>query len=710
MSRGRRYRFVFVLCGWLSPAVGFPTCMARMQAERACSARREHRMWTEQDWQGFFGALNLDYPGLERTKELVEAGELESAKSAFVDYIKSRRRPRYFVDWRQMPGPHERPETPHVSRAAQDALQLKYTVCGIPHRFHGEIDWTANPTDPFDPEWTWQLGRFHWWRDLGRAYWESGDGKYARQFVRELRSWIGSNPMPEGCDNSVGSRWRTIECGIRLCGSWPMAFYHFLPSPSFTDDDVVMMIASMAQQAEYLHRYPQGGNWLTMEANGMGHVGVLFPEFKRAEAWRGDAIARLHRELDEQVYPDGVQKELTSGYHYVSLNNFLGLARICLLNHVLLPEDYIPKLERMWAAGMWAMMPDRSLPLVNDAWHVDVPATLRTALEYFPEREDFRWMATDGRNGTPPDHLSHFFPWAGWAVMRSGWGRQDNYLFFDVGPFGMGHQHEDKLSFIIHAHGHCLLRDVGSYAYERSPMRSYVLSPYAHNTVLVDGKGQRRRGQRHTYVNQQPQHNPWQNTETLDFCQGVYEDGFGEQVDRTVTHRRAILFVKPEYWIVQDTLEPRDGEPHSYRALFHLGAEEAVAEGPRARTLRDGANLHIFAAGEDLHAQIIKGQTEPHYLGWVGVHGRHGKRPMPVACFDWKATGNSTVLYVFYPTRPGEQSPVKALDTLPGNEGLRAALVFEDGRRDIISIADDTWQVKRLNADSSTAAVLSVQP
>jgi hypothetical protein len=32
----------------------------------------------------------------------------------------------------------------------------------------------------------------------------------------------------------------------------------------------------------------------------------------------------LYEELDNQVYPDGVQIELSSGYHHVSLNNFLG--------------------------------------------------------------------------------------------------------------------------------------------------------------------------------------------------------------------------------------------------------------------------------------------------------------------------------------------------------------------------------------------------
>jgi len=377
----------------------------------------------------------------------------------------------------------------------------------------------------------------------------------------------------------------------------------------------------------------------------MCHVGVLFPELKRAETWRKEAIRRLHRELDVQVYPHGPQKELTTGYHYVALRNFLGLARICLHNDVPLPEDYVSKLERMWAAGMWAMMPSRDLPPGNDAWHTNVPGTLREALQYFPERDDFRWIATDGREGTPPDHTSHFFPWSGWAVMRTGWGRDDRYLFFDVGPFGLGHQHEDKLAFQIHAHGKYLLIDVGSY----------VVGPYAHNIVFIDGQPQNRRRARHTNTNAEPQTNHWFTSDVIDYCEGTYADGFGPKLDKTVTHRREALFLKPDYWLVLDTLTPQHDQEHAYTALFHLGTADAKADGARAETAGDDASLHIQAArAAPIACEIVKGQEQPHYLGWIGRHGVHSKRPMPVARYTWRASGPSRVLYVFYPTKRGQ--------------------------------------------------------
>ncbi|MCE5216994.1 heparinase II/III family protein [bacterium] len=656
----------------------------------------------------FFASLNLDYPGLERTKALVQAGDLAGAKAAYVKYLKVRETPRYYVNWRDKPEPDKRPANPDT-RGADQALKHLYYVCDVPLQFEDKIDWEANPTNPFNPEWTWQFGRHSWWSGLGRAYWNTGDEKYAQEWVWELRSWIHDNFLPERVNNSVGSRWRTIECGIRLQGSWPQAFYYFLSSPTFTDDDVVMMVKSMAEQAQYLYNYPTGGNWLTMEANGMCHVGVLFPEFKQAQTWREEAVKRLYTELDNQVYPDGAQKELTTGYHYVALGNFLDLARICMFNNISLPENYVSKLERMWAYGMWAMMPDRTLPYLNDAWNVNVPGTLRQALEYFPQREDFRWIATDGKEGRQPDHLSHFFPWAGWSVMRTGWGRDDNYMLFDVGPFGLGHQHEDKLAMVLSAYGKYLLVDVGSYAYERSAMRSYVVGPWAHNIVAVDGLTQARRNVRSSNVNTEPQTNPFHTTAAFDYCEGVYDDGFGPKNELKVVQRRQVLFVKPEYWVVVDTLTPPDAAEHQYASHFHLGTADAQASGATASTLGDSANLHILTAGrQPAVADIVKGQETPYYLGWIGTHGVGNKHPMPVARFTWKATGVTQTVYLLYPTRPGQECPVRQFHLLPG-DGLKAEIQFADGRRDVMDLGAD-WQVTRYAADGAVSAVLKVEP
>jgi len=90
------------------------------------------------------------------------------------------------------------------------------------------------------------------------------------------------------------------------------AYHLFLTSPSFTDDAIIDMLKSFIEHARHLMRWPTSGNWLAMEANGLMHIGVMFPELREAAEWRSTATKRLYAELDRQVYPDGAQIELTT--------------------------------------------------------------------------------------------------------------------------------------------------------------------------------------------------------------------------------------------------------------------------------------------------------------------------------------------------------------------------------------------------------------
>ena len=128
--------------------------------------------------------------------------------------------------------------------------------------------------------------------------------------------------------------------------------------------------SSTLEHGRYLRRYPTSGNWLTMEMNGLYHVGVLLGFVREASDWRRFALSRLLSELDTQIYPDGAQIELTPGYHNVALRSFLGPVDIAGAYGYHLPDDYLARLERMFEYNMWVMRPDRDAPRWNDSWHV----------------------------------------------------------------------------------------------------------------------------------------------------------------------------------------------------------------------------------------------------------------------------------------------------------------------------------------------------
>lgn len=675
-------------------------CIILLSANLLAStnARSENMEGPRLSDQEFFEMLNLDYPGLEKVKQAVSNSEIDEAKSKFVKHIKDRENPKWHFDW------HARPENPSTSgfdtttvdRYARNEL----VSVGVWHDFGGEIDWSINPMENKYREWTWQLSRHHFWRAMGRAYWKTGDEKYAKAFVFQMNSWVKQNLVPiDNAGNNTGSRWRTIETGIRTGQTWFPSFYYFLSSPSFDDESVLIMLKSFVEHAHHLMRWPQTGNWLTMEANGLFHIGVMLPEFKEAEQWRETAIDRLYKELDNQVYPDGAQIELSSGYHQVSLRNFTMPIKLAELNKIEVPGNYIAKLEKMCHYNLYAAMPNGQLPALNDGGWTNIRGYCREGFGYFPDRTDMQWMATDGKKGTRPKYDSYAFPYAGHFVMRSGWDKSDRYMLFDAGPFGYGHQHEDKLHFVLYAHGRVHVTDPGNYPYDSSQWRKYHISAFAHNTILVDGMPQKRRGfNRKLYVAKEPMDQNWYSGDDYDYIYGVFNEdpkkaegvieGYGPKRIQSVTHKREIIFVKPDYWIMLDTLTPHDEAEHSYESPFHLDAEAVEIDRDSKAVITknmDTGNLMIIPAMvPGLDVEVMLGQIEPYVQGWVR-EGNYGVRPIPTPTYTLKKKGTAYFAYVFYPTPKSEKSPVESvvLRNANSDEKIEVDVIFSNGEKHI---------------------------
>ncbi|MGA1199124.1 MAG: alginate lyase family protein, partial [Candidatus Latescibacterota bacterium] len=417
----------------------------------------------------------------------------------------------------------------------------------------------------------------------------------------------------------------------------------------------------------------------------------FFPEFKESEKWRDLAIQSLYLELDAQVYPDGAQIELSSGYHQVSLRNFVMGYAIGQLNGMPVPDDFVDKLERMYHYDLFMAMPNLLMPALNDGGQTDISTYLRGGFKFFPKRKDFQWAATSRKEGTAPANVSSAFPYAGHFVMRSGWDEQDRYLFFDGGPFGYGHQHEDKLNMMVYAYGRVHVVDPGNYPYDSSQWRAYVLSTRAHNTVMIDGLEQNQRGKpREEYVVSEPLPHTWISEKHFDYVSASYDLGYGPERDTTVTHTRSILFVKPDFWIVTDFLKASDENVHTYDAMFHLDADgAALVQDGRGVETRNGvgeSNLGIYGiANTEFSIEVVSGQEEPIVQGWIPRGKPYECQPIPTPVFKAQGKGTVVMSYVLYPIRAGEKSPVVQVDTFPVMaEGERAAIAgrvgFDDGK------------------------------
>jgi hypothetical protein len=236
--------------------------------------------------------------------------------------------------------------------------------------------------------------------------------------------------------------------------------------------------------------------------------------------------------------------------------------------------------------------------------------------------------------------------------MRSGWDKAARWACMDGGPFGMEHQHEDKLSVILSAYGRPLLVEGGVYTYDASDWRKYVLSARAHNLVMVDGleQNRRRKGARPQVV-KTPLPAIWESNETFDHAASRFDEGWGPAGLRNVTHTRHLFFFKPDFFVIEDELEPLDDKPHNYEALFHLNAPEATMDALQVSTKNSGPNLTIRALNVDA-VKIVKGQKEPVVQGWLPDRsgGYGAMKPIPTAVYTKSATGKTTMLYVLWPS------------------------------------------------------------
>lgn len=512
---------------------------------------------------------------------------------------------------------------------ADRAASGEVEVVGIPWSFpSNRIDWLFNPTErkgPFNPEWTWQLNRMYFWKDMAEAYRTTKDEKYARAFAMQLGDWLdqtGGVPAEEGY-NGCGSPWRTIEEGLRLMDAWPIAYDAFAASPSFAPKLKERFVASMRAQANHLVKHRSAGsNWLLIEMTGIYSFACRFPDFPESGTLRRTAAGTVCRALKEQQLPDGMHDELSSDYFVVFYMTAERVYRLARQHGYVaeLPRDFGDMLERGAEATLDMMLPGFVQPSFNDSWNTPSHEVLGRASDLFPNRRDFLWGATEGRKGKPPAGgrtASRFLPYAGFAAMRTDWSRNASCLVFDVGPLGQAHAHQDKLGFALWKGDEQLVFDDGGGQYDDSAQRRYALTAYDHNTLLVDGLAQRRKGPLKVAA---PIEAGWKTTAAGDVAYGVYDQGFGDSMLKLAVQKRTVAFDRrKDVFTVTDEVRSADGNAHVYELLFHVDSTNvAVSADATVATVDYGAGrrwkLELKAGGGTI--TTASGQLNPRLSGW----------------------------------------------------------------------------------------------
>ncbi len=670
-----------------------------------------------------FSAINLDHPGLETVKLQVQAGNFPAAKTSLAAYLRTRTNINWFFDWK-----NPTTNVGYNKTEADTNIAGTFSYGGYTNTFpNGDIDWlyTPNPSS----QWVSLINRMNFWPNLGTTYWGTGDAGYVTAWARQLRSWITQCPAPGSSSQSILSAWATIQAAERM-RTWPDTFLRFVLSPSLTDEDVILYLKSTIENTRYLRQYSIGAamnfNIDAWELNGIYTTATVFPELNEASEWRAFAVQQMDAQKQLQFYPDGVHIELSPRYHIGTLGFIAGIHQLAALNNRLadLPAGYIEGTENAYEFLLYNSAPSRLMPPFNDcgAANEDSRTYLQQGYSLFPHRTDFLW--TSG-GGTKPAKTSWLFPYAGYAAMRSGWESNANFLCFDAGPLGSsGHRHEDKLNIVIWAHGRELLFDSGGGSYESSIWRTWGTSSYSHNCITVDGLDQE--GGDGSYAATDADYQSpasiqmrWESGANHDFAAGVYNRGYGGNFNnRPAAQTRRVLFVKPDIYLVADTMVPNNTTAsRTYQARWHLLSPNTSLD-PATKTVvttdAGQANLAVvpcLGSGltvENISARLSNsGSTTPvlsEMLGWDQPNLSAGTQtPATTVTQTLSGTGTKHFLTLFLPLKAGQTNPVASINNPTATS---AEVSLTDGRRLLVEADPDPTRGLKLTEmlpDNSTA-------
>jgi hypothetical protein len=670
----------------------------RVRAAQWLNALAEREGWSSQtvvpNDAAFFGLLE---PDLMQNRELSAAAMLE--------HFRRRSRPRFF------PSFSEKQKTIDSLRSRFDSSALidrarritegSFDLLGFQNlHFGAPINWHLDPVsgvvtpnkhwseisylDPMqagDKKIIWELNRHAYFTTLGRAYWRTEDEVYAQTFVTHLNGWIQANPP------KLGINWASsLEVSFRAI-SWLWALHFFRDSPHLTPQlflRIIKLLYLHGRHLEtYLSTYFSPNTHLTGEALGLFYLGTLLPELQCAVRWRELGEGILLSQLGHHVRADGVYFEQSSYYHRYTTDFYTHLLILLRENDRRIAPQLEEKLKALLDHLMSITRPDGTTPLFGDDdggrlvfldEHAanDFRSALSNGAALF-QRSDYKYVASkaseetmwllghgglrviEGLESHPPDHESRDFPEGGYYVMRDRWTPDANYLLVDCGPHGglkHGHAHADALSFELAARGRNVLVDPGTFTYTGSKeLRDHFRSSFAHNTLTVDGES--------SSVSEGPfswkevaESFPlqWISRPRFDFFLGAHS-GY-ERLPSPVIHKRSLLFVKQDYWVMVDRVEATSAHAYSLNFQFDQGTTAEIVK-------QDGnpfVKARVDAPGlESLELWVCNDVGE-----WRSKQGQvsrcYGERvDAPMLSFELKAEDNQELITVLIPRAVGDE-------------------------------------------------------
>jgi asparagine synthase (glutamine-hydrolysing) len=495
-----------------------------------------------------------------------------------------------------------------------------------------------------DVKFTWEAARFPHAYFLGRsgAFHPEAAEMYAEAFNAQIASFLEQNPVGRGVHWNSGQ-----EIALRTV-AWQFGLQALGPHMCLSRRMQEAVSRSIYQFTIHLEKtiyYAENfvfNNHLLSEGLGLYLAALSLPasEEQRRLANRGRAI--LEEQADRQFYSDGGYICQSHNYQRGSLQLLLVATALARAIGETPCRSWLAAMERSLDFLVAHQNPsdgrlpnygfnDGSLPCVLSCCDFsDFRPTLQALsiasrgeriFESGPWDEEACWFLGGDALDTPlrePTRISVSFPHSGFHVLRGK--RNDSAAGFRCGDILDRFSQMDMLHLDVWWRGHNVLVDAGSYLYNGpEKWHSHFLRTESHNTVQVDG------------LDQMVHYNKfkclyWTKAKLLRFedngewaiCDGEHYS-YERHPGRCV-HRRSVLFVKDDIWVVVDRL---DGSGTHRIRLQWLGGEFPYTVGPnreaslQLRTPDGPFFVSVFDdEGRRVRGDVAAGQDDPP-RGWL---------------------------------------------------------------------------------------------
>jgi hypothetical protein len=716
---------------------GDPTRTSRFSNVRFIPLSVEQARRLPSHWETILAAIDRDHHAMQPVIEAADADRIDEARRLFIDHMRTRTEP---------PGPtwehvSDRQLASNWQEVADEVLAGRYGTLGFSAKFAESWTDTTGQThrwvtqeEPLQINWERENGHlnrhFHWVA-LAKAWDESGDARYAERAAAEVIDWVTREPFFWAHCPTVGGVWlmdgtvfrrgfmNTSNIGRRLELTWWPTFETLRHSDAFSDEALLAMLVGTIRQAELIMNptsfavHDDGGAHTTLA---LLQTSLLLTEFKASRRWEALALDRWDQIVERQFHPDGSHVSLSTGYNWATILTLENFIRLYEQLGRIPPKKSFDILERALEHPIAVSTPSQTQVALNDGGWGMVDDHYRRTLHWFPHRDDFRWMATRGAEGTPPETTSRYLPNAGQYTMRTGWGANAKFLFFGAGPWGASHGKQDALNIYAQFGNHLLIRDAGRGSYSGVGNTVHAGRSLSYNTLSPDWAQENSipHWRHEMHIGFHPPNRRWVSDERFEYGEGRFNYGWhraGEHIRGTWL--RQVFFVKGDdpqrdgYYVVIDTVVPEDPTERTWRHPWQLQPDAIeVREDKTTVAKGQGMAMQILPVDPvgDLNVSTIRGQEQPELLGWR-IYDTTAKN-WPVPTYEWSVSGPFSRGWVIQMQSDERDWPVASIEQLasesPGK--LQFAVRRRDGGVDhflrrFLSDKPIEWQGKTIVAD-----------